>query len=167
MIILLFTAVWKELLCGSSYVIFLLQEQVTVCKVFIDDAFCSCEQSPRQIVFPQKWEKPGTLIERLGKIELQQWLLNFLLWHQSSNCSAYESCVQHGFVLPRPCASPWHTCFLPSSVVANNFQPKFWSEGVPGTILHRWIRCSFWSWWISKHQQVILCQLASAPGNVN
>lgn len=91
--------------------------------------------------------------------------LNFLLWCQSSS-SSYLSCMQHGLFLPRPCAGPWHTCSLPGSVPANNFQTKFWNEGVPGTILHRWIGCSFWSWWVSKQKQVIAWQLASAPGNV-
>ncbi|KAM7080389.1 LOW QUALITY PROTEIN: nuclear pore membrane glycoprotein 210-like, partial [Ciconia maguari] len=51
-------SVVQELLYGSSYAIFLLQEQVPLCRAFVDNAFCSfcsCEQSKKQISLPQKF----------------------------------------------------------------------------------------------------------------
>lgn len=54
---------------------------------------------------------------------------------------------------------------MPSSILANDFQTKFSSEGVLGPLPNSESDVVFEA--DEAVKQVVLCQLASAPGNIN
>lgn len=54
---------------------------------------------------------------------------------------------------------------MPSSALANDFQTKFANEGVLGALPNSELDVVFEA--DEAAEQVVLCQLASAPGNVN